>query len=86
MSFQNIGIRVVILSSLFAAGLSMLLPGAGQLYAGKIISALLWFMVVSAGYALIIPGLILHLFCMASAASSARQLGSEMRMLQLTSG
>jgi len=50
-------------SPIVAAGLSMLIPGAGQLYAGKIVSAILWFMVVSAGYALILPGLILHLFC-----------------------
>ena len=72
-------------SPLVAAGLSMLIPGAGQLYAGRIVSALLWFLVVSAGYALILPGLVLHLFCMASAARAARQLGSEMRHLQLSS-
>ena len=67
-----------------AAGLSLLIPGAGQLYAGKIVSAILWFMVVSAGYALILPGLILHLFCMASAARSAAQLQADVQRLQLT--
>jgi TM2 domain-containing membrane protein YozV len=72
-------------SPLVAAGLSMLIPGAGQLYAGRIVSALLWFLVVSAGYALILPGLVLHLFCMASAARQAAQLGSEMRQLRLQS-
>lgn len=71
-------------SPLLAAGLSMLIPGAGQLYAGRIISALLWFLVVSAGYALILPGLVLHLFCMASAARAASTLGAEVRRLQLT--
>jgi TM2 domain-containing membrane protein YozV len=69
---------------LLAAGLSMLIPGAGQLYSGRIIGALLWFLVVTAGYALIIPGLVLHLFCIASAARSAAQLGSDVRRLQLT--
>ena len=71
-------------SPLLAAGLSMLIPGAGQLYAGRIVSALLWFLVVSAGYALIFPGLVLHLFCMASAARAATSLGHEVRRLQLT--
>ncbi len=73
-------------SPLLAAGLSMLVPGAGQLYAGRIVSAILWFMIVSAGYALILPGLILHLFCMASAARQAASLDAEMQRLQLTSG
>ena len=72
-------------SPLLAAGLSMLIPGAGQLYAGRIVSSLLWFLVVSAGYALILPGLVLHLFCMASAARAANALGHEVRRLQLTS-
>ena len=71
-------------SPIVAAGLSMLIPGAGQLYAGKIVSAILWFMAVSAGYALILPGLILHLFCMASAARSAAQLQADVQRLQLT--
>jgi TM2 domain-containing membrane protein YozV len=73
-------------SPLLAAGLSMLIPGAGQLYAGRIVSAVLWFMIVSAGYALILPGLLLHLFCMASAARAAASLDGDMRRLQLMSG
>ena len=73
-------------SPFLAAGLSMLIPGAGQLYAGKMFSAILWFLVVSAGYALILPGLVLHLFCMASAARSAQQLQTDVRRLQLSSG
>ena len=72
-------------SPFIAAGLSMLIPGAGQLYAGKMFSAILWFLAVSAGYALLIPGLVLHLFCMASAARSAQHLQADVRRLQLTS-
>ena len=60
-------------SPLLAAFLSLWIPGAGQLYAGRAVAAVLWFLVVGAGYVLILPGLILHLFCIASAASSARR-------------
>ena len=73
-------------SPFVAAGLSMVIPGAGQLYVGRIVSAFLWFLVVTTGYALILPGLILHLFCMASAARAAHQLQSDVRPFQLTSG
>ncbi|MEJ7600805.1 MAG: hypothetical protein WKG01_23070 [Kofleriaceae bacterium] len=59
-------------SALLAAGLSLWIPGLGQLYTGRVMSAILWFFVVGAGYLLIIPGLILHVFCILGAASSAR--------------
>ena len=54
----------------------MWLPGAGHLYAGRFLAAVLWFLVVGAGYALILPGLILHLFCIASAASAAPRVSA----------
>ncbi|MDX2093149.1 MAG: hypothetical protein SFX73_35225 [Kofleriaceae bacterium] len=63
-------------SPALAALLSLVLPGAGQLYAGRPLAGLLWFLVVTAGYSLFLPGLILHLFCVASAASSANRLAS----------
>src|SRR5262249_34071361 len=64
-------------ASPFLAGfLSAWIPGAGQLYAGRVGAAILWFLVVGLGYALILPGLVLHLFCIASAVSSARQLNA----------
>ncbi len=59
-----------------AALLSLFVPGAGQLYTGRIVAALLWFLVVTAGYALILPGLVLHLFNIVSAAGSAHRLNS----------
>lgn len=53
-----------------AALLSFLIPGAGQLYKGNVASGILWFVFTGIGYfLLIIPGLILHLFCIVSAAS-----------------
>lgn len=86
LSHVPLAIRHRTPSPFLAAGLSMLIPGAGQLYAGRVISAILWFLVVSAGYALILPGLVLHLFCMAGAARAAAQLQTDVRRLQLTSG
>ncbi len=61
-------------SPLVAAALSAVVPGAGHLYAGRIGAAVLWFIVVGLGYALILPGLVLHLFSMVSAASAARRV------------
>jgi TM2 domain-containing membrane protein YozV len=63
-------------SALLAAVLTVWIPGAGHLYAGRFAAAILWFLVVGAGYALILPGLILHLFCIASAASAARRVSA----------
>jgi hypothetical protein len=61
-------------SPLLAALLSALVPGAGHLYAERPIAAILWFVIVGLGYTLLLPGLILHLFSIATAASSARRL------------
>lgn len=53
-----------------AALLSFLIPGAGQIYKGNIFSGLFWFIFVLVGYfLLIVPGLILHLICIITAAS-----------------
>lgn len=53
-----------------AALLSFLLPGAGQVYKGQVFNGIIWFIAVIAGYcAVIVPGLILHLLCVAGAAS-----------------
>jgi hypothetical protein len=58
-----------------AAVLSLIVPGAGQLYAGRPLSAVLWFVAVSIGYLLFIaPGVLLHALCVASAASASHQL------------
>jgi len=57
-----------------AALLSMIVPGAGQLYAGRPMSAVTWFIVVTIGYfMLIVPGVLLHILCIASAAGAANQ-------------
>jgi hypothetical protein len=59
-------------SSAAAAVLSMIVPGAGQLYAGRPLSGVAWFALVTMGYLLlIVPGVLLHILCVASAASAA---------------
>jgi TM2 domain-containing membrane protein YozV len=53
-----------------AAVLSLVIPGAGQMYKGQVFNGLLWLVVVAIGYfMLIVPGLILHLLCILGAAS-----------------
>jgi len=53
-----------------AAVLSFFVPGLGQLYKGQIINGIVWFFLVGLGYlALILPGLILHFFCVLGALS-----------------
>lgn len=49
--------------------LSLLIPGAGQMYRGKVGAGLLWLVCVPLGYILIIPGLALHIICIFNAAS-----------------
>ena len=53
-----------------AAVLSFIIPGAGQMYKGPILNGLLWLLFVVIGYALfIVPGVILHVCCIAGAAA-----------------
>jgi hypothetical protein len=73
-------------SPALAAILSLFLPGAGQLYTGNVLSALLWFVLVGIGYTLILPGIVLHLFCISTAASSAHRLNSSLARLRIESG
>ena len=64
-------------SPMAAALLGLFVPGAGHLYTGRVLAAILWFLVVGMGYALLLPGLVLHLFSVASAAASAHRLNAE---------
>jgi TM2 domain-containing membrane protein YozV len=63
-------------SPLLAAVLSLVVPGAGQLYTGNVASAILWFLLVTLGYMLFLPGLFLHVFCIATAVGAAQRLNS----------
>ena len=53
-----------------AAVLSFFVPGLGPLYKGQVLNGLVWFFFVCMGYlALILPGLVLHFFCILGALS-----------------
>jgi TM2 domain-containing membrane protein YozV len=44
-----------------AAVLSVLIPGLGQVYNGKLIAGAIWFLATSLGYsAIILPGFVIH--------------------------
>jgi TM2 domain-containing membrane protein YozV len=55
-----------------AAVLSLIIPGAGQMYTGQIGLGLFWLVIVPIGYVmLIVPGLVLHAICVFTAAAGA---------------
>lgn len=44
-----------------AAVLSVLIPGLGHVYAGRVLAGLLWFAAASFGYwAILVPGFLIH--------------------------
>ncbi|WP_167614881.1 hypothetical protein [Maribellus sediminis] len=48
-----------------AIALSLIVPGAGHIYMGRVNSGLKWFAAVMLGYMLlVIPGIILHSVCL----------------------
>lgn len=55
-------------SRLISFLLSGFIPGLGQLYQGKLLAGMFWFIFTVIGYALfIVPGIILHILCALSA-------------------
>lgn len=53
-----------------AALLSLVIPGAGQMYKGQVVNGLAWLFFVVLGYvAFVLPGLVLHVCCILGAAS-----------------
>jgi TM2 domain-containing membrane protein YozV len=51
-----------------AAFISFLLPGAGQMYGGKIMKGILWLIAGVLGYWLwVVPGVIIHICCIVNA-------------------
>ena len=50
--------------------MSLVIPGAGQMYKGQVVNGLVWLVVVLIGYVLfILPGVALHIACILGAAS-----------------
>jgi TM2 domain-containing membrane protein YozV len=58
-------------SPLVACLLSLLIPGLGQIYTGRLLAGILWFVVTAIGYVcFIIPGIVLQFICAISAGMS----------------
>lgn len=61
---QNIHIKQRLWSPGVAAVLSLVIPGAGQMYKGNVARGLVWLIAVVVGYLFLIrPGLVLHFLC-----------------------
>lgn len=57
-----------------SAVLSVLLPGLGQVYSGRLLAGALWFLATGFGYwAILVPGFLIHALCVWSAYQSAKQ-------------
>jgi hypothetical protein len=51
-----------------AAVLSVLLPGLGQVYGGRLLGGAVWFLATTLAYsAVLLPGFLVHAFCVWSA-------------------
>ena len=56
-----------------AAVLSVLIPGLGQVYNGRLFAGACWFLAASFAYwAILVPGFIVHALCVWTAYSGAR--------------
>ncbi|HEX8455289.1 MAG TPA: hypothetical protein VF647_24640 [Longimicrobium sp.] len=56
-----------------AALMSLLLPGAGQVYKGRVVIGIAWFLIVAGCYWMVgLPALLVHLMCVVMAGSAAR--------------
>ena len=63
-----------------AAVLSLIIPGAGQIYKGDVGVGLLWLLAVVIGYfMMVIPGLLLHLICIVNAKEGTKKRPSSSR-------
>lgn len=64
-----------------AAVLSLVIPGAGQMYKGDVGAGFAWLIGTVIGYvAFIVPGLIAHILCVVSAASGGSPTQPERRV------
>jgi len=56
-----------------AAVLSVLIPGLGQIYSGRLVTGGIWFLATGIAYwAVLLPGFLAHALCIWSAYHSAR--------------
>ena len=63
-----------------AAVLSVLIPGLGQVYAGRLLAGGLWFLATGLAYwAIVVPRFVFHALCIWSAYRSASPAGLRTR-------
>jgi TM2 domain-containing membrane protein YozV len=66
-----------------AAVLSLVIPGAGQMYKGNVGAGIAWlFCTIFAYFMLVIPGLVVHLICIINAASSGSSAPAAINQIQ----
>jgi len=59
-----------------AAVLAVLLPGLGHVYVGRLFAGAVWFLAISFGYwAILVPGLLLHVISVWTAYRLAEEAG-----------
>ena len=57
-----------------AAVLSVLVPGLGQVYAGRLLAGLVWFLAAGFGYwAILVPGFLIHVLSVYFAYRAAKR-------------
>jgi len=57
-----------------AAVLSVIVPGLGQVYSGHLVSGAVWFLATGLAYwAVLLPGFLVHAFCVGAAYHAARR-------------
>jgi TM2 domain-containing membrane protein YozV len=72
--FRSVERRPRIPSPGLAAVLSVLIPGLGHVYAGRIGAGLLWFLATSFGYwAILVPGFLIHVASVYFAYQAAKE-------------
>lgn len=58
-----------------AALMSLVVPGAGQVYKGRVAAGIVWFVIIVAAYAFLgWPALLIHLMCVVTAGSAAPEV------------
>lgn len=70
-----------------AALISLLIPGAGQMYNDKIIQGMVWLVATVAGYAfMVIPGLVIHAFCIFDAYGNKEEIAMDGLLEEIDKG
>jgi len=73
-SFRSVERRPRVPSPGLAAVLSVLIPGLGHVYAGRLLAGLVWFLATGFGYwAILVPGFLIHALSVYFAYQAAKE-------------